>query len=191
MLHTYSIGKCYLESGWAIHPLSGSLLKLNCKDIVSFQSNELPQIVISALEKIQDPYKLKPPSTKNIVIEKKNLIAIKNYFLFFSKIKKINFQLSLLASGLFSRRKIDTSRNIFEAINSFDTNMKFNTCLVKCLTVAKCSNSFKKNGVIFIGAHLPLKDMHAWIIEGNHQPDDEDRQWINYVPLMAITYQKP
>jgi hypothetical protein len=59
------------------------------------------------------------------------------------------------------------------------------------LTVAKCSNSFKKNGVIFIGAHLPLKDMHAWIIEGNHQPDNEDRQWINYVPLMAITYQKP
>jgi hypothetical protein len=96
MLQTYSIGKCYLESGWSIHPLSGSLLKLNCKDIDSFQSNELPKIVISALEKIQDPYKLEPPSTKNIVIEKKNLAAIKNYFLFFFKNKKNKFSIIII-----------------------------------------------------------------------------------------------
>jgi len=30
--------------------------------------------------------------------------------------------------------------------------------------------------------------MHAWIIENNSQPDFEDRAWINYRPLLAITF---
>ena len=48
--------------------------------------------------------------------------------------------------------------------------------------------NFKKNGVLFIGAQLPLKSLHAWIIEDNFQPDRDDRQWINYRPLLALTY---
>jgi hypothetical protein len=60
--------------------------------------------------------------------------------------------------------------------------------LQRCLLAAKISSSFKKNGVLFIGFSSSIKDMHAWIIEGNIQPDFDDRVWINYKPLLAITF---
>jgi len=42
--------------------------------------------------------------------------------------------------------------------------------------------------VLFIGAEIATYNMHAWIIEDNEQPDFEDRVWINYRPLLAITF---
>ena len=191
MLRTYSLGRCYLESGWVIHPLSGSLLKVDIADLASFQSKKIPKIVTDALIKCENPFLLNPPSDfllNSCFIQSS---AVKRNFHFFSSIKKINFYLSVLLAGLFSRKGLGSSRDIFSVINSFEEDLRFNACLVKCLTVAMCSSSFKKNGVLFIGAHLPLQDMHAWVIEENDQPDEGDRQWINYVPLMAITYQKP
>ena len=62
------------------------------------------------------------------------------------------------------------------------------SCLQKALTVAKVSKKFKSHGVLFIGAQLPLKSMHAWIIEDGIQPDQSDRKWINYLPLLALAY---
>jgi hypothetical protein len=62
------------------------------------------------------------------------------------------------------------------------------SCLQKALTVAKTSKKFKTHGVLFIGAQLPLKNMHAWIIEDGIQPDQADRNWINYLPLLALAY---
>ena len=190
MLRSYSLGRCYLESGWVIHPLSGSLLKGDTADLVSFQSKKIPKIVSNALIKCENPFLLKPPSDSPLESSFVHSSTIKRNFNFFSSIKKINFYLSVLFAGLFSIKSIGPSREIFSEINSFEEDLKFNACLVKCLTVATCSSSFKKNGVLFIGAHLPLQDMHAWIIEENEQPDQFDREWINYVPLMAITYHK-
>jgi len=191
LLRTYSLGRCYLESGWVVHPLSGSLLKVNATDLESFQSKKIPKTVTNALIKCENPFLLNPPSDSLLESCFTQSSAIKRNFNFFSSIKKINFYFSVLLAGLLSFKSLGSSREIFSTINLFEENLKFNACLVKCLTVAMCSSSFKKNGVLFIGAHLPLQDMHAWIIEENDQPDDSDRQWINYVPLMAITYHKP
>ena len=59
-------------------------------------------------------------------------------------------------------------------------------CLQRSLLVAKVSRSFETRGVIFIGATLHTGDMHAWIIEDNEQPDADDRDWVNYRPLLAL-----
>ena len=61
-------------------------------------------------------------------------------------------------------------------------------CLLRSLLVAKTSKSFKKNGVLFIGASIASAEMHAWIIESGTQPDHEDRNWINFQPLLALYY---
>jgi hypothetical protein len=59
-------------------------------------------------------------------------------------------------------------------------------CLQRSLLVAKSSKSFRCSGVLFIGAEFSTGEMHAWIIEDGEQPDQEDRTWINYRPLLAI-----
>jgi hypothetical protein len=79
------------------------------------------------------------------------------------------------------------SSDAFASLNQLHEDETHNSCLEKCLAIAKCSASFREKGVLFIGAHLPLEAMHAWVIEDGHQPDDEDRQWVNFQPLFAIT----
>ena len=61
-------------------------------------------------------------------------------------------------------------------------------CLQRSLLALKTSNSFKKSGVLFIGAALPTGNMHAWIIESKCNPDHQDREWIMYRPLLAFYY---
>lgn len=61
-------------------------------------------------------------------------------------------------------------------------------CLQRSFLALKTSKTFKKNGVLFIGASLPTGNMHAWIIEDNYQPDTLDREWIMYEPLLAFYY---
>jgi hypothetical protein len=61
-------------------------------------------------------------------------------------------------------------------------------CLNRTLAAAKSSIEFKKSGVLFIGADLPVTSLHAWIIEKDYQPDPWDRDWINYLPIAAYTY---
>jgi hypothetical protein len=74
------------------------------------------------------------------------------------------------------------------ALSSIDKSKLEHRCLQRCLSVAKTSSSFQKSGVIFIGALLPLREMHAWIIEDGQQPDNEDRDWINFTPLLALCF---
>jgi hypothetical protein len=80
----------------------------------------------------------------------------------------------------------------FEAMSAIDRifpgDQNTESCLQRALTVAKVSKKFKSHGVLFIGAQLPLKNMHAWIIEDGIQPDRADRKWINFLPLLAIAY---
>jgi hypothetical protein len=59
-------------------------------------------------------------------------------------------------------------------------------CLQRSLLAAKSSESFRKSGVLFIGAEFSTGEMHAWIIEDGEQPDPDDRTWINYRPLLAL-----
>ncbi len=59
-------------------------------------------------------------------------------------------------------------------------------CLPRALFAASTSELFPQNGVILIGAFLPSRSMHAWLIEDGQQPDPYDAIWINYEPLAAL-----
>jgi len=59
-------------------------------------------------------------------------------------------------------------------------------CLPRTLFAAKTSKAFDKEGVIFIGAFLPSRLMHAWIIEKGIQPDPRDNIWHQFRPIAAV-----
>ena len=84
----------------------------------------------------------------------------------------------------------ENSVEAFDAISKLETHIKNKNdlCLQRSLLIMKTSKSFKKNGVLFVGASLPSGKMHAWIIENGVQPDRLDRNWIMYKPLLAIYY---
>lgn len=193
MLHTFSIGREYLGSGWVVHPLSGSLLKTSAENVSRFQSPRLPPIVHNGLVQCDEPYLLKPP--RNILSDPNldwsedgiNTLQIHKYFKRMKQYRAFNFFASVVYASL-PKPCFRDSRAAMKALNALDQSETHDTCLEKCLTAAKCSTSFRNKGVVYIGAHLPLQAMHAWIIEDGCQPDDNDRQWVNFVPLMAIAH---
>lgn len=195
MLHTYSLGKAYLDSGWAIHPLSGSLLKTSVDSVERFRSYQLPPIVRTSLNHCDKPYSLSPSLGSSAKSASPNLgeieasFQIQNQFQKMKRYRSLNFYASVLYASI-TRTCFGDSKEAFAALNALKADVTFNTCLEKCLTVAKCSASFREKGVLLIGAHLPLQAMHAWIIEDGCQPDDDDRQWINFMPLMALSHSK-
>jgi hypothetical protein len=131
---------------------------------------------------------LDPTPKTAVTVNLKADESLRNVYKRLTFLRQKNFYISALYAGI-SRPLYYTS---FEAMNAisriFPDDRDSESCLQRALTVAKISKEFKSHGVLFIGAHLPLKNMHAWIIENGIQPDKEDRQWINYLPLMALAY---
>ena len=188
MLKFYSLSSTYLDSGWAIHPLSGALLKFSVSKVTSFRSHNLPEKVLSALAFCKEPYQLSPALKSNIGVNAEVEAGLKNIYTRLSFLRRYSF----FASILYARLRCPIYESAFEAMNAishlFPEDKYAESCLQRALTAAKTSKKFKTHGVLFIGAQLPLKNMHAWIIEDGIQPDIEDRQWINYLPLVALTY---
>jgi hypothetical protein len=98
------------------------------------------------------------------------------------------FLFSRIYAGL-QRPMFETTHQAITAISRIPAQKANRTklCFQRSLLAAKVSKSFAHGGVLLIGAQLATSDMHAWIIEQNTQPDYQDRSWINYRPLLAIT----
>lgn len=97
------------------------------------------------------------------------------------------FFLSVLYAGM-QRPLFSRTEECIGFVNRVQTEaQRKDGCLQKVLFVAKTSKSFSQGGVVFIGAHIPTANMHAWVIEAGAQPDPTDRAWINYRPLLAIS----
>jgi hypothetical protein len=47
-------------SGWAIHPLTGNLLRFQQEKIKSFESKNIPELVTKSLKLCDEPYRLSP-----------------------------------------------------------------------------------------------------------------------------------
>lgn len=195
MLHTFSLGKAYLGNGWAIHPLSGSLLKTSVESVNRFRSSRFPSSVITALEQCDDPYLLAPSLSVIGSPETQRAESSDSSLKIQSQLKRLKFwrAFNFYAAILYASVPaicFQKSSDAFASLNQLHENETCDSCLEKCLAIAKCSASFREKGVLFIGAHLPLEAMHAWVIEDGHQPDEEDRQWVNFQPLFAITCEK-
>lgn len=175
------------DKWWYVSPYSGNLIKSSACPI--FFKKRSPRIEL-ALDLCDDPYKCAWSSQKNIVNLPKevcNQIINANKFLF--KLGNKKFLLSILYSKI--RNPIfENTQDAFSYIAELEghKNEIADRCLQRSLLAAKFSKSFKEKGVIFIGAETSSGEMHAWILENGSQPDFEDRSWVNYRPLLAITF---
>ncbi len=112
LLHAYSIGSTYLDSGWVIHPFSGSLLKVNKNDLHYFNSSRIPPLVKDASIKCDNPFLLNPTNKVIHLPNNQTLSKVTNTFSFFSKITKINFLLSYQIAGLMRRAQEISSKEL-------------------------------------------------------------------------------
>jgi hypothetical protein len=171
---------------WEISSINGSLMKSEFSLTKNESHNE---IVSDAIYFINNPYELKWSPNPNIVhLDSKANDKINFYNKILFRIGNKKFLLSILFS-VCGGKYFETTLEAFSYISKLE-NFEYGSenCFQRCLLAAKLSKSFKKNGVIFIGAELSTFNMHAWIIENKTQPDLEDRVWINYRPLLAITF---
>lgn len=177
----------YEDHGWwFISRITGNLLHSIHPPPIYFK---LPLIVSDALKYCDSPYEcgwsprhiqteLSSEKLKRLTRADETLFSLGN----------AKFLLSILYSG-FSMPIFNTTRHAFGAISELPNHQgnSLDKCFQRTLLAAKTSASFPRTGVIFIGADLSSNEMHAWIIEDGQQPDYQDRSWINYRPLLAIT----
>lgn len=185
MLRFYKLNHIEDNFNYEINIFTGNLLK---SELLSLKNQKIPKKVANALYYINYPFELNwcsIPKFKNLTTKHRKQINIQNKKNFW--LGK-NFFFSILYSFI-NRSKFSSTSEAFSYISTLKNHHRGSeNCLQRCLLAAKISSSFKKNGVLFIGFSSSIKDMHAWIIEGNIQPDFDDRVWINYKPLLAITF---
>jgi hypothetical protein len=171
---------------YSICPFTGNLLQSEVEDSSIYV---IPEKVKNALKICNNPYLCDYSSCS---IQSSN----------FKLLKKINFYHKILMfignKRFFLTRFFSDFRNpmfqntkeAFMYIAKIPEQELFHErlCLQRSFLALKTSKTFKKNGVLFIGASLPTGNMHAWIIEDNYQPDTLDREWIMYEPLLAFYY---
>jgi hypothetical protein len=180
----YHDGVSYYE----IHPYKGALLQFNSAG----NENMLPKKVSDALHVCEYPYLV---STQKEAMIKPNINLdtinkINRMHDMFMSMGNNRYYISLLYSRI--RKPLFSNTGLaFTAIsNNIDTQIERRNelCLQRSLLAMKTSKTFKKSGVLFIGASLPTGRMHAWVIESNCNPDMQDREWIMYRPLIAYYY---
>lgn len=176
------------ESGltWSICPISGVLEYEVALDTIILVS--VPKVV-RALKYCDNPFLCLQNHTAatKLNVDSRSVKKLTQMHRIFRLIGSHHFYLSTLYAriqcGIFAN-----TTDAMVAIANLPSirESRHRLCLQKTLLAIKTSKSFKKSGVLFIGAKLPTCDMHAWIIEDGVQPDVEDRIWINFRPLLAI-----
>lgn len=174
-------------SWWTICAMTGALLRHNVSSDTGWNISPHSRLA-EALHQCDKPYRCKWQATplnttvsrdvmRSLGLMHARLLSIGNRRFFFSR---------LYAS--WSRPLFETTAEAFSAISrlSVQQERRSELCLQRSLLAAKTSLSFRRKGVLFIGANLESADMHAWIIEAGSQPDHEDIAWINYRPLLAL-----
>ena len=171
-----------------ISPLTGKLYKV---DTYVFKKIEFDEKLKKALSAVDDPYSFEilDPNASSVELNNEVLNKLSKFNNNLLKIGNKNFFLSLTYARI-KNILFETSVEAFDAVSNLEMHKKNKNdlCLQRTLLILKSSKSFKKNGVLFIGASLPSGKMHAWIIENGVQPDRLDRNWIMYKPLLAIYY---
>lgn len=174
------------EHTWSICPFSGSLLR---SPKTATDSKLIPAKVSAALKYCDNPYScesnLRDPLTPNC--SEKTLEKLNRMHGILERIGSSHFFTSKCYASIRSEI-FEDSVAALDAIATLPSQKEYShrLCLQRSLLVAKVSKSFRKNGVLFVGALLPTIEMHAWIIEDGCQPDTQDRQWILFRPMLAL-----
>lgn len=184
MLKAIQLVKEVRGAWWTICPFSGRLLKYSKKPSHINTSN-IPERVKRAIALCDDPFQCQSVSPTIIDISSSVQTIEKSYHILDFLIQK-SFLLSLTYSS-FEMGLFKTTKEAMAAVLQIPStqNEQYQLCLPIALMSIKLSKSFKKNGVLMIGAFIPTGEMHAWIMENGSQVNFEDRQWINFQPLLA------
>jgi len=188
-IHSVNILVKMDEWTYTIRPFQGSLVRYRDNSNKRFlkKNSSIPYRIHENLLVCDKPFLARK---SELSPWKKNLDEISQLQSYYSTALKIGINHFALLR-FYSALKVpifETTEQALTAI-SYLPNEKENyikTCLIRTIVAAKLSKSFSKNGVIFIGASLPLGQMHAWIMENQNNPDKFDRNWINYHPLLAL-----
>lgn len=177
------------DSGWYISPWSGSLLQAPAARL-DLGKLELPKKLENALAVCDDPFSCRWLLQQSDPLLDPTVFAnVEKSYHRLVRISSRRFLLSILYARL-NHPCVDTTHEVFSALSQVPDAVENRAirCLQRCLTAAKTSKSFKKDGILFIGASIDSLTMHAWILEDGMQPDPYDRQWINYRPLLAFCF---
>lgn len=162
--------------------------------VISSGNRFAPKLKQPANEKLQralalnnDPYALKPDGQRHSVHESYDKLKL------IRTVKRCEFiaRHCPIIIPAYLKRNIGLIGCTQDALHQYRiTSMRDQrlSCLPRTLFAAKTSRSFAQNGVLFIGCRFPATALHAWIIEGHSQPEEEDRDWINFAPVLAIYY---
>jgi len=175
-----------------ISPLSGSLIRTTESKV--FNNILFCEKIQLALDKIENPFQIHSinPLLSEEACNRYNISVIKKTNQFHNTLLKLGnkrFFLSRIYASL-SNPLFENTISAFDAISkiSIQKDHRHELCFQRALLAAKTSKTFKNNGILFIGASFPSGKMHAWIMEGDVQPDRLDREWIMYRPLLAMYY---
>lgn len=171
---------------WSISPISGSLIRSN-QNPTLFKFS-IPSVVKHAIDLCNDPYQCGWEANADFIkLSESDSNRLKKMNSRLHQIGNSRFWLSYLYAGFF-HPIFDNTKDAISVISQLpeQLNARADHCLQRSLLAAKTSKSFSEKGVLFIGASIASADMHAWIIEDDCQPDFEDRNWINFRPLLAL-----
>jgi hypothetical protein len=171
---------------YSICPLTGNLLQ---SEIADTSNCIMPEKVKNALNICDNPYLCDYSKDTLDLINYNLLDKVKFYHRILIYIGNKRFFLTRFFSS-FRNPIFNNTKEALMYISKIPEQelLRERLCLQRSFLALKTSKSFKKNGVLFIGASLPTGNMHAWIIEDNYQPDMFDREWIMYKPLLAFYY---
>lgn len=171
-----------------LHPFTGSLLARRGEQASHSSGSQqgVAEKICKALEQCNDPYRLAAsvtyptePSPEISLIDDDHLATR------MVRLCRTNFFLARRYAG-FRRPSFDSASAAIRHFRKSVVGEQKTLCLPRALFAAKTSRRFPDEGVVFIGAFLPSRSMHAWVIEGQHQPDPQDFNWTNFRPVAAI-----
>lgn len=165
-------------------PLTGDLL-VGARG--ARQQEALPKKLLKALECCDAPYRLSSESLRRKLFL--TAVAKRSASKIAHRTKRI-IAFNFFVGVLYASRRIPLFESCHDAILFFEKHPakspQEELCLPRSLFAAKTSKNFEDCGVILIGAFLPTKLMHAWIIEDGCHADPLDRVWTQYRPVAAI-----
>ena len=138
-----------------------------------------------AFECVKNPYKLKKP-----VMVKREPPRVKSWVKTYAKVLTyLYLKCYPLANLIFSNLRLNVFQNGEDA-NWFYRSLSYGhdqriLCLPRAVFIASTSKEFKKSGVLFIGIFPPMRNLHAWVIEGDTHCDICDIIWTSYRPIYA------
>jgi len=184
----YSLAFHATSKLFSLHPFSGSLLgrQVAVYSHPSGSQEEVAEKVRHALELCNNPYRLAPSvaypveSRAEIGLIDEGQLATRMV-----RLCRTNFFLARWYAG-FRSPTFDCASVAIQHFRNSVVGEQKTLCLPRALFAAKTSRRFSDEGVVFIGAFLPSRSMHAWVIEGGRQPDPLDFQWTNFRPVAAI-----